>query len=157
MVAIFLGALQTLLQQFANPLIQWQELVIHHSSTRDGVDLPRAFEHGVGVVVRSSKSRATRYWEGQRPTGQTKAIFSEKWSKCQILMIRVLILASNILQRPISSLYSSQPLWYSEPPLSRRRELVSTNFKCKVKLPAFRSEIFKQKEKKHTRDYDNKV
>ena len=59
MVAIFLGALQTLLQQFANPLIQWQELVIHHSSTRDGVDLPRAIEHG--VVVRSSKSRATRY------------------------------------------------------------------------------------------------
>ena len=51
MVAIFLGALQTHLQQFANPLIQRQELVIHHSSTRDGVDLPGAIEHcGAGEI-----------------------------------------------------------------------------------------------------------
>ena len=94
---------------------------------------------------------------GQRPTSQTKAIFSEKWSKCQILMIRVLILASNILQRPISSLYSSHPLWYLEPLLSSKLAMVNTNFQCRIKLPAFRDEIFKQKEQKHTRDYDNKV
>ena len=50
MVAIFLGALQTQLQQFANPLIQRQELVIHPSSTRDGVDLPGAIEHYGGEI-----------------------------------------------------------------------------------------------------------
>ena len=50
MVAIFLGALQTQVQQFANPLIQWQELVVHHFSSRDGVDLPRAIEDCGGEI-----------------------------------------------------------------------------------------------------------
>ena len=48
-------------------------------------------------------------------------------------------------------------LRYSEPPRSSKLELVNTNFKCRKNLPAFRDEIFKQKEQKHTRDYDNKV